>query len=58
MWQRLVRKGEESSSGEAGNYVGRTSGVSKMSSTGERLVRSWVMSGRTGGTNVNGKPSQ
>jgi hypothetical protein len=55
VWQRLVRKGQESSSG---NYAGRTRGVSKISSTGERLVRSWVMSGRKGGTKVNGKPSQ
>jgi hypothetical protein len=37
----VVRKVEEVSSGEAGNWEGRTRGVPKTASAGERLESSW-----------------
>jgi hypothetical protein len=39
----VVRKVEEVSSGEAGNWDGRMRGVPKTASAGERLVSSWGM---------------
>ncbi len=39
LWSE-VRKWEEVSSGEVGNWEGRTRGVPKTASAGERLVRS------------------